>query len=355
MPNQVLIDVIHETGRLITAILLDMSTDCRKERFDQRHEQRLAIARQMSVILGFNLLSLDFDNIRRYCTDPKNFESIPPSQRQNFLDLMRELWLLGAYKYKGEFPDPLDFQHVDYVVPYNETTFPTKITSQEIDIKRIPFGRYANERSGRPIQLCIWDIGNVVYRVSLSHLFDLTKVRSKRPELVSSKAKNFSFDRYMKGEWSFTQLCRHFCEVFEISHSDSLENEVAEALRMGVKETIQESRTVMQIFKEKGVTNAILSNALPILEEGWRTGSGNDIPEELQFLSFQIGQLKPDRASYEHVLRATGVSPDDALFIDDKGRNILGATRVGIAGVLFKPEDFLARLDYQLFRTKLHR
>jgi HAD superfamily hydrolase (TIGR01509 family) len=65
-------------------------------------------------------------------------------------------------------------------------------------------------------------------------------------------------------------------------------------------------------------------------------------PELLIFdayvLSFRTGVMKPNPAIYREALSRTRARPHQALFIDDLPENIAGAERLGICGLLFKPE-----------------
>ncbi|HEX3461681.1 MAG TPA: HAD-IA family hydrolase [Acidimicrobiales bacterium] len=54
---------------------------------------------------------------------------------------------------------------------------------------------------------------------------------------------------------------------------------------------------------------------------------------EAQFLSFQIGSLKPDRQAFEYLARAISPSPDRVLFLDDNRVNVDGALAAGFAAV----------------------
>lgn len=49
--------------------------------------------------------------------------------------------------------------------------------------------------------------------------------------------------------------------------------------------------------------------------------------------SFEIGALKPDAAMYLRPLQMLGVKPEEAVFVDDLGKNLRGAQQVGIRGV----------------------
>jgi putative hydrolase of the HAD superfamily len=52
--------------------------------------------------------------------------------------------------------------------------------------------------------------------------------------------------------------------------------------------------------------------------------------------SCELGIVKPDPAIYLHTVKKLGVSPDQALFIDNLEKNIVGAQAVGLHAALFQ-------------------
>jgi len=55
-------------------------------------------------------------------------------------------------------------------------------------------------------------------------------------------------------------------------------------------------------------------------------------------LSFKIGFMKPHPQIYREALKKAGTRAQECLFIDDREENIQGAEKLGIRGVLFKPQ-----------------
>jgi len=101
-------------------------------------------------------------------------------------------------------------------------------------------------------------------------------------------------------------------------------------------EPMSESLALLQRVRAAGHRLALLSN-MPVpyaahLEAahdcfGWfehRTWSG------------RLGVMKPDRAIFDHVQRAVGFEPGDALFIDDHGGNVEAARGCGWHAVQFE-------------------
>jgi putative hydrolase of the HAD superfamily len=85
-----------------------------------------------------------------------------------------------------------------------------------------------------------------------------------------------------------------------------------------------------------GIRLAILSNELDLFY-------GRSLRERLPLMqAFELihdatytGLLKPDPRAYLGCLQALGLSPDEAVFVDDQPRNVEGSRRVGIPTVAF--------------------
>jgi len=58
-----------------------------------------------------------------------------------------------------------------------------------------------------------------------------------------------------------------------------------------------------------------------------------------QFLSFQLGRVKPDPEVFEQVCSQLGTDPGAVLFIDDNPLNVEGGLRVGLQAVRAKGVD----------------
>ena len=73
-------------------------------------------------------------------------------------------------------------------------------------------------------------------------------------------------------------------------------------------------------------------------------------PEILMFdayaLSFDLGHIKPDAAVFRQALGLMGAEPGRVVFIDDLEANVEAARRLGIAGIVCRPQtDLEADLD----------
>lgn len=86
---------------------------------------------------------------------------------------------------------------------------------------------------------------------------------------------------------------------------------------------------------------ALLSNTNPI---HWNMVREQEAFEQLFdriFLSYEIGQSKPERVVFEHVLDRVDQRPEDIRFLDDSEANVAAARQVGIiANQAFGPDAF---------------
>ncbi len=81
---------------------------------------------------------------------------------------------------------------------------------------------------------------------------------------------------------------------------------------------------------------ALLTNAHhDFVEPLFRQAHLDQIFDEV-VVSSRVGALKPDARIFQYALNKLGVSPAEAIFIDDIERNVAGAEAVGMHGVLYE-------------------
>jgi len=339
MPKKETFDFLAETERVVTAIYLVQSDETRRARISQRLTRQAELVATLSKIVGTDLTKYDRADRREFWRTDAFADKIADEEREDFETTLRELYLTGGHLWGETCPSPLDFTQIDFHLEISGDFDLKQVRPSDLLLKRIPSCRYALERGARRRRLavCIWDIGNVLYKYSLKPLQHLTLSNSSRPERFEHAKREFSFNPYMKGEISFTDFCREYCRVFNIDYDPGLEIKIEQALREGIGESSSVCKSVIDLFDNIGVANAVLSNALPILEGDG--GYEDLIPENMRFYSFNLGLLKPDNRIYREVLERLDVGAEDALFIDDKARNVLAAMNVGITSVVFSPDN----------------
>ena len=96
-----------------------------------------------------------------------------------------------------------------------------------------------------------------------------------------------------------------------------------------------------------GTPLALLSNAGPDYGSYFRHGPLGDFFSAC-YVSGELGLLKPHPEIYRHVLGDLGITPAEAIFIDNREANVAGAEALGITGHVFtgagRLREFLAAL-----------
>jgi len=92
-------------------------------------------------------------------------------------------------------------------------------------------------------------------------------------------------------------------------------------------------------------TNALHLAALRgIYTRTFGSGSLEDLFERTYY-SHLLGMRKPDKASYEYILRENGLEGQETLFVDDAIINVEGAEQSGLKGLFLRPG--ISLLDFQ--------
>ncbi len=92
-------------------------------------------------------------------------------------------------------------------------------------------------------------------------------------------------------------------------------------------------------LKSRGVKTACLSNGTDEFTRELIVKHGLIDLFDAVVLSAEIGVAKPHKGIYEHTLSQLSVGADEAIFIDDRQKNVDGANACGIRGVLFTDTD----------------
>jgi len=79
----------------------------------------------------------------------------------------------------------------------------------------------------------------------------------------------------------------------------------------------------------------LISNAWSDLREYLSREKMDDAFDQI-IISAEVGVAKPEAKIFQHALKQAGVSPKEAVFVDDFYVNIEGCEKVGIKGIHFK-------------------
>jgi len=91
---------------------------------------------------------------------------------------------------------------------------------------------------------------------------------------------------------------------------------------------------VLADLRAGGTPLALLSNAGPDYASYFRHGPLGDF-FSATYVSGELGLLKPHAEIYRHVLGDLGITPAEAVFIDNREPNVAGAEALGITGHVF--------------------
>ena len=97
-------------------------------------------------------------------------------------------------------------------------------------------------------------------------------------------------------------------------------------------------------LRARGLRVAALTNNWLSEERADGTGALRDLFDAF-FESSVLGLQKPDPRIYQHACRALAIEPDEAVFLDDIGRNLKAARALGMATIkVDTPDQALAEL-----------
>lgn len=91
---------------------------------------------------------------------------------------------------------------------------------------------------------------------------------------------------------------------------------------------------VIADLRAGGTSLALLSNAGADFASFFRHGPLGDFFSAC-YVSGELGLLKPHAEIYRHVLDDLGITPAEAVFIDNRAANVAGAEALGITGHVF--------------------
>ena len=106
--------------------------------------------------------------------------------------------------------------------------------------------------------------------------------------------------------------------------------------------------TLARDFRRRGGRTGFLSNGVPEAMTRIRAKRPLEPWFDAVVVSCEVGVAKPDPRIYEICLLRLGVSPERALFVDDRADNIEAAARLGMETLHFAGDDAVARLSARL-------
>lgn len=190
-----------------------------------------------------------------------------------------------------------------------------------------------------PVELLLFDLGNVIVRVSHVAMAEALAARATDPRFQDPlRVLAFAFDDLGGLTVGFDEG-RLTADAFYRTAADRLGlsitfEEFAACWNTGFEENREVTTLIRRLHGRYRLmllsnTNELhyshLASRLPVLSLMERT-----------FLSFKLGMRKPDRAIYERVLAESGVAPSRIVYIDDIPTYTRAAADLGLQAITFE-------------------
>ncbi|KAI5613296.1 acyl-CoA dehydrogenase family member 11 [Silurus asotus] len=171
---------------------------------------------------------------------------------------------------------------------------------------------------------------------------------------ISAGGSNSSWRKYMRGELgaeefieAFSQDCSHVAG-FKV-HTNSYHS----ALTGGyMSKPVPVMMDAVQCARAEGIKTAVLTNNFLL------SGGKSFLPVDLSLFdviveSCRVGLCKPDPKIYQLCANRLGVSPQEAVFLDDLGYNVEAAVQLGMRGITVKDPGLAVKELEQVLKIPL--
>ncbi len=185
------------------------------------------------------------------------------------------------------------------------------------------------------IKFIYFDLGNVILNFSHQRMIDnVAKVTALDDRAVETHLfTSFLEDRYETGALNSQQFYEVFCETANAKCDK-------EAFLEAVGDIFWLNGSIVPVIGQlwtAGLPLGILSNTC----EAHFNVAVRDFKVLTDFFdtvitSYQSKSMKPDAKIYHDAIAASGVSPNEIFFTDDKAENVAAAVSAGIDAVLFR-------------------
>lgn len=206
----------------------------------------------------------------------------------------------------------------------------------------------ASEPTSRPRTAVLWDFGGVILTSPFEAFARYERAAGLPVGLIRSiNATNPDTNAWARFERSEVDL-DGFCELFEAeaaARGHAVDGRrVMGCLHGEVRPQMVEA---LRRIKAAGLPQALLTNNVVSAGEHTGTGGRTDVLEIFDAVveSSVVGIRKPEPRFYEIACEQLGITPHDAVFLDDLGINLKPAAAMGMHTIkVIDPDAALAEL-----------
>ena len=195
----------------------------------------------------------------------------------------------------------------------------------------------------------IFDLGDVLFKWSAN---TTTTISPRTLRSILNSPTWFEYERGQLGEAD--------CYTIVSSEFDVSVEEVRRAFQ-DARNSLQANHNLIHLIRElKAQSNgglriyAMSNISLPDWEV-LRTKPADWSIFDAVFTSGAAGERKPHLGFYRHVISATGLRPQQTIFVDDKFENVLSARSLGFCGIVFEKELTVRRALRNLVGNPIQR
>jgi len=196
-------------------------------------------------------------------------------------------------------------------------------------------------KANHKIKAIIFDLGRVLVGVDLTKgIFKYTQQENPKSEIqiLDTLMHDSFYQDYACGKFTAEQFQQEFCRRLNLDFDfEAFKREWNDVFKTipGMEALVTKLSTTYKI----GLLSDIgplhwehLMETLPVLER-----------IEKPVLSYQIGFLKPEKATYLKAAESVQTEPKSCLFIDDREVNVNGAKSAGMQAIVFSGIEQLSR------------
>lgn len=199
------------------------------------------------------------------------------------------------------------------------------------------------------IKNIIFDAGNVILdQKTVSADFYFAKVLNTSYVETKNFYKNYK-KQAVAGLISFYKLTNLFKKNFK--SSKSTEEIIKEYQKLYIKDVYGVNKELIDLIGQlrNKYDLYIMTNTLEPHYEYWKT-FGLENYFKRMFRSDTDHFMKPERQSYEYVLKKINANPEECVFIDDLEENVNSAIKVGMKGIVYTNKK---RLEIDLHKIRI--